>query len=253
MTHLVLLRGWPPNVEVLVQARSDSVEQGNVFGLPGGSAPDIVDDELADDDVRWRIRRRTALREACKELGHGPNHEFSLSECIFPEIIVGEKRIAAHEVCYATLPTRLREDFVLDVGTSVCFSQPDNRYFFMYHLDGDSTFFTTYWKPRATPEVRWKVDESVGEFGYLWQPLDRVLSLPLCSWAQNFFLDYDVQDALRYLGPGSAIHNGQRPYPAKTKRLTAKGKGKAKFEEKYEQKGQGEHWWWWNWNQDWMS
>lgn len=269
MTYLILLRGWPPNVEVLMQGQSASVPQGRVYGLPGGNLEGLdkqaSDNESLPEELRWRIRRRAALREACKELGHGPNHEYSLWECVFPEIECDGKKLP-REACYSSIPTRLREDFVHDVGTSVCFAQiascpQSDNYYFLYHLDGDSVFFTTYWKPRATPEVRWKIDESVGDFGYIWQPLDRVLALPLCSWVQAFFLNYDLQDALRYLGPGSAIHNGERPYPAKAKRVTAKGKSKGNGKaypairpvssEHTSWGAWGDGSWWNGWGQDW--
>eukprot|EP00397_Hematodinium_sp_SG-2012_P060861 GEMP01079812.1.p1 GENE.GEMP01079812.1~~GEMP01079812.1.p1 ORF type:complete len:284 (+),score=65.46 GEMP01079812.1:192-1043(+) len=227
MTHLVILRGWPPNVEVLMQARSSDVSHGDVYGLPGGSL-DGVEKQISNngalcDELRWRIRRRAALREACKFLGNGPNHEFSLGECIFPHIDAGNGQELPHEIAYSCIPARLREDFVNDVGTSVCFAGENHQYYFLYHLDGDSVFFRSVWQPRASPEFRWKVDETQGTFGYLWQPLERALSLPLCPWIQSFFLNFDVQEALRYWGPGSAIF--ERPFPAKTKQLTAKGKG----------------------------
>jgi len=267
MTHLLIVRGWPPSTEILMQARSSSVIEGSVYGLPGDTMTAIEStaskDESLSDDVRWRIRRRAALREACKELGHCPNHEYSLAEAVFPEIDLGKHGKLCREVCYTCLPTRLREEFVNDVGRCVCFQSVDaypsasSRCYFLYHLDGDSIFFNSHWKPRTVPEVRWKVDESIGEFGYLWQPLNRVLSLPLCSWVQSFFLNYDVIDSLRYLGPGSAIHNGERPYPPKVKPLTAKGKAsRAKGYSK--QARTSGVWWdddggWWSggWAQDW--
>lgn len=216
MSHLVIVRGWPPEAEVLLQARASVVSQGDTFGLPGGSLDgiekDVSNDESVANDVRWLVRRRAALREACEEMGEGSHHDVGEVSCALPEIEIGNGEVIPREDRMTLLPGRLIDEFVSDPSLSIVF-QDFKTYFFLYHIEADEEFFHSEWQPRAIDEFRWEVDENVGTFGYEWHPLGSMRDMNLCSWVKNLFVKFDIEAALNSMNDPQRQFNGENPYP----------------------------------------
>eukprot|EP00397_Hematodinium_sp_SG-2012_P070820 GEMP01133838.1.p2 GENE.GEMP01133838.1~~GEMP01133838.1.p2 ORF type:complete len:109 (+),score=21.87 GEMP01133838.1:137-463(+) len=76
----------------------------------------------------------------------------------------------------------------------------------------------------------------MGTYGYIWHPLDQVLTLRLCSWVQSFFSDFDVEQALRTHVELDETFNGEKPYPRKPKQGIVAGTNGPRG---YQTKGRG--------------
>lgn len=191
--------------EVLLQYRAKHLSNPQTWGLVGGQLEYdewwIYDSQRVSEDVRQRVLRRAALREALEEMGAVPEgSKMPYTPIVFEPLCV---QVAADGQAMR-LPRQERR-WPVPAGLSFLENDPQrskqlrvensHTYVFVYLIDplrDGEIFMGDKWQPQEPRGG--EVDQSKGTFGYQWRPLSCFESdEDLQPWVQRLGQRHQLQ------------------------------------------------------------